>query len=170
MTAPQAWILAAIERFEAPLSRYAARLLNDPERARDTVQETFLRLCRESPEKLNGHLSAWLFAVCRSRALDTIKKERRMQPLVESLETACADGELDPARQAIQHEATRQLLALLEGLTEREQEVVRLKFQQGLSYREIATVTEMTVNHVGVVLHTALGKLRDRSSTNHEES
>ncbi len=40
-----AWIRQALERHERPLVHYAARLIGDVERARDVVQETFLRLC-----------------------------------------------------------------------------------------------------------------------------
>jgi RNA polymerase sigma-70 factor (ECF subfamily) len=38
--------------------------------------------------------------------------------------------------------------------------VVRLKFQHGLSYKEIAAVTELSVSNVGYLIHTAIKKLR----------
>jgi predicted DNA-binding protein (UPF0251 family) len=47
-------------------------------------------------------------------------------------------------------------------LGEREQEAVRLKFEHGLSYREIAGVLGITPNYVGVILHTALNAVRQR--------
>ncbi len=50
--------------------------------------------------------------------------------------------------------------ALLHLLTDRQQEVVRLKFQGGLSYREIAEVMDTTVTNVGVLLHKAIKKIR----------
>jgi RNA polymerase sigma-70 factor (ECF subfamily) len=37
---------------------------------------------------------------------------------------------------------------------------VILKFSGGLSYKEIAEVMELSVSHVGVILHTAIGRLR----------
>ena len=43
-----------------------------------------------------------------------------------------------------------------------QQEVLRLKFQHGLSYREISGVTELTVSHVGVLIHNGLKALRAR--------
>jgi RNA polymerase sigma factor (sigma-70 family) len=51
---------------------------------------------------------------------------------------------------------------VLSGLGEREQEAVRLKFEHGLSYREIAGVLGITPNHVGVILHTALNAVRQQ--------
>lgn len=42
-----AWIRSALEQYEAPLVRYAARLLRgDANRARDVVQDTFMRMCQ----------------------------------------------------------------------------------------------------------------------------
>jgi RNA polymerase sigma-70 factor (ECF subfamily) len=43
-----------------------------------------------------------------------------------------------------------------------QQEAVRLKFQHGLSYKEIASVLDLTVTNVGFILHTALKTLRAR--------
>ncbi len=54
------------------------------------------------------------------------------------------------------------VLEIMEELPERQQEVVRLKFQGGLSYREIAEVMNTTVNNVGVMLHTAIKNIRQR--------
>ena len=61
------------------------------------------------------------------------------------------------------HTASRSnLLLMLEALPERQQEVIRLKFQGGLSYREIANVMDLTVNHVGVLLHLGLKAIREK--------
>jgi RNA polymerase sigma-70 factor (ECF subfamily) len=49
---------------------------------------------------------------------------------------------------------------LLAGLTENQQEVIRLKFQAGMSYREISEVTGLSVSNVGFLLHTAIKTLR----------
>ena len=60
------------------------------------------------------------------------------------------------------HDAESQLLRLLSTLPPREQEVLRLKFQDGLKYREIGEITGLTANHVGVLIHTAIKKLREQ--------
>ena len=52
------------------------------------------------------------------------------------------------------------VLEAVESLSEQEQEVLRLKFQEGLKYREIANITGRTTNAVGVMIHTAIKKLR----------
>jgi RNA polymerase sigma-70 factor (ECF subfamily) len=40
--------------------------------------------------------------------------------------------------------------------------VLRLRFQEGLSYKEIAGVMQLTVSHVGVLIHNGLKSLRAR--------
>jgi RNA polymerase sigma-70 factor (ECF subfamily) len=52
-------------------------------------------------------------------------------------------------------------MELLETLNDTQQEALRLKFQGGLSYKEIAAVMDITSNHVGVLIHHAIRALRE---------
>src|SRR4051812_19435210 len=81
------WVRSTISRFERPLLSYAQRLLSgDADRARDVVQETFVKLCDQPPPDVNGHLAEWLYAVCRSKAIDVRRKEKRIMPMLETAE------------------------------------------------------------------------------------
>ena len=156
------WIKAALQEHEGPLVRYAAQFTGDLDRARDVVQDTFLKLCAEDPVRLDGHLAQWLFTVCRNRALDIQRKEQRMKPL-DDIELAARPGhETSPAAQAEQNESASHVLRFLKHLPPNQQEVVRLKFQTGLSYKEIAGVTKLSVSNVGFLIHTALRTLRQQ--------
>src|SRR5690349_3310703 len=119
-----AWVMGALELHERPLIRYAKWLLGDLESARDTVQETFLRLCREDPAKLEGRLAPWLFTVCRNLALDARRKTARMTAIEdEQFPVACDLDERHDARQAL-----ARIHATLEKLPPNQREVVYLKF------------------------------------------
>src|SRR5688572_8409317 len=72
------WIQSVLAEHEKSLVRYALHLTGSIETARDVVQETFLRLCSQDPRKLEGRIAPWLFAVCRTRALDALRKEKRL--------------------------------------------------------------------------------------------
>ncbi len=48
----------------------------------------------------------------------------------------------------------------MDHLSENQREVIRLKFQNDLSYKEIADITRLSVTNVGFLLHTGLKKLR----------
>ena len=155
------WIRAVLEEHEAPLLRYALRLTGDVERARDVVQETFLRLCRAEPATVDGHLGPWLFRVCRQRAIDQRRKEQRMPATVSQTLHECVSTEPNPSLRLEQLDENHALLRVLATLPMNQQEVVRLKFQAGLSYREITYITGLSVSNVGFLLHTALARLRE---------
>jgi RNA polymerase sigma-70 factor (ECF subfamily) len=54
----------------------------------------------------------------------------------------------------------------MEKLEERSRELVRLKFNEGLSYKEISARTGLTVSHVGYLLHHALKAIGDELARN----
>ena len=62
--------------------------------------------------------------------------------------------------QVEQQETVDQVSQFIDGLSENQRDVVRLKFQNGLSYKEIAAVTELSVSNVGYLIHTAIRSLR----------
>lgn len=156
-------ILAALAAHEGPLLRYALSLLEgDLERARDCVQDTFLKLCERDPAEVSGHLAPWLFTVCRNRALDVQRKDQRMTALSEAALETRPTGEPSPADHAERREATTRALAMLSELPVNQREVVRLKFQNQLSYQQIADITALSVTNVGFLLHTALRTMRRR--------
>lgn len=163
------WVEAAVQEYEGQLIRYACSFLRDLDRARDVVQETFLRLCRQDPARVDGHLAEWLFAVCRHRALDVIRKESRMTPLDEPEQEARADDQSSPEVVVEQQEQFSQVLQLLERLSANQQEVIRLKFQSGLSYKEISRITNLSVTNVGFLIHTGLKKLRQQMMAANDE-
>lgn len=156
--ADRTWIRAAVDQFEGPLTIYAARLLGDDDRARDVVQDVFLRLWTADRDAIADHLAAWLYAVCRNRATDVRRKERRMTRLERPERTTTAEAE-SPGASAETDEG-RAMLELVSGLPPRQQEAVRLRFQGGLSYREIADVMDTNANNVGVLLHAAIRSIR----------
>jgi RNA polymerase sigma-70 factor (ECF subfamily) len=153
---------AILERFELPLLRYATRIIGDQERARDVVQETFVQLQRSAREEHDNAPAKWLFTVCRNRALNVCRKERRMAFLDEQLLATQAAPDPSPNEQLERKEAGSFVLRIIDTLPPRQQEVLQLKFQNDLSYAEISAITNLSVNHVGVLIHTALKTLRER--------
>jgi RNA polymerase sigma factor (sigma-70 family) len=164
MTADEAterahWVGQAVERFEGPLALYAKRLLGDPDRARDAVQETFLRLCRQERAAVDGHLRQWLFRVCRNLAMDEFRR-LRMTPTNEAVIDGKPSRTPGPAQVAETREAASHVLRAVDDLPQREREVLHLRYQGGLSYKEIAAVTGHSLTYTGVLIHTAMKRLR----------
>jgi RNA polymerase sigma-70 factor (ECF subfamily) len=156
------WIGSAIDQYQARLIRFASRITGDVESARDVVQDTFLRLCREDLDRVRDHLPAWLFRVCRNRALDVRKKESPLQALDDDGTSSLEAPGAGPQARLEQGDDARRLLAAIGTLPAAQQEALRLRFQEELSYKEISAVTGHSVGSVGFLIHAGIKQLRLR--------
>ncbi len=166
------WISDAVATYQGRLITYSARLTGDEHRARDIVQDAFIKLWQADEAAVNGHLGAWLYRVCRNRALDVMRKESRMTALDTDAPPAAPAAPASPDQamtRAGGHHADADapatpdaVMKMLGELPPRQQEVLRLKFQGELSYREIADVMDLSVSNVGFIIHTAIKALRDK--------
>jgi RNA polymerase sigma factor (sigma-70 family) len=153
------WLGSLLKTNEARLLRYARRWVSK-EAAHDCVQETFLRLWKEDPNSLAGREAQWLFCVVRNLAFDALKKEGAMSKDTETAVDQAASTE-ESADVKMEHAQTQTaVLDKVARLPEMQQEVVRLKFQEGFSYNEISDITGHSVSYVGVLIHEAMTKLR----------
>jgi len=150
-----------LRRFEKPLLQFATRITGDRERARDVVQETFVKFQSNGAQK-QSEPATWLFTVCRNGALNVCRKERRLTFLEDSmLETRDIESPM-PFDRMEWDEASGFLLRIVATLPPRQQEVLQLKFQNDLSYQQIAEIIQSNANNVGVLIHTALKTLRQK--------
>jgi len=160
----RAWVLAALEQHEGRLTRYAMRILGDEASARDAVQHAFLRLCDQQPSELNGRLAAWLYAVCRNKALDQVRRSGRCGQLERTDSDCLAGRELDPAEAIERQDLAGWLRLLMDSLPAHLREVLDL-WLDGLSYDEMADITQQTNGHIRVLVHRALTRLREHPRT-----
>ncbi len=156
------WIKQVVADYQGRLCRYALHLTGDLDAARDVVQETFLRLCKQRREQLDGHLLPWLLTVCRSRAIDRARKERRMTTLQPEMPHAIPSSAVPPQAESETREEQTRVIAALGAISSGQAEVIRLKFQEGLSYRQISEVTGISVSNVGYRIHMGLKALKNR--------
>ncbi len=151
----------ALKEYESPLIGYAMNILKDLDRARDVVQDTFIRLYKQDVEKVKGGLKTWLYTVCRNRALDVLRKEKRMVVVDDEMFSYTESKELSPDAAVDQQERANQLMDYLGHLTDNQKQVIILKFQKGMSYDEISKETGLTNGNVGFLLHNGLKRLRE---------
>jgi RNA polymerase sigma factor (sigma-70 family) len=144
---------------ESPLLGYALRYTGEVGLAEDVVQEAFMKLHVEFDEVRMPQ--RWLYRTVRNLALN----RRRQESRTVSLDTpgagqdsiaGTADTASFPDEQIIRLEGIGLVRLGLETLDERSRELVRLKFNDELSYKEIAARTGLTVSNVGFILHHAL--------------
>lgn len=152
------WVLEALDQYEAKLLRFARSIVGEAQAA-DVVQDTFLRLCKQPERDVRGHLAAWLFTVCRNRALSQLRSERRLQNMED--EDVQPHPDSGPASKLERKEQLTRVGRAIRELPERQREALLLKLDGGLSYKEIAEVMQLSVSNVGFILHQAVQAIRN---------
>jgi RNA polymerase sigma-70 factor (ECF subfamily) len=169
---PPGWetIEALFAALESPLLSYALRLSRDLSVAEDLVQEAFMKLHAQFDHVREPR--RWLYRTVHNLALN----QRRQAGKVVSLETAPAenrpagpdttDPQPLPDEQIARWEGIGLVRLSLQTLDDRSRELVRLKFNEELSYKEISTRTGLNVGHVGYLLHHALRAIASELARN----
>ena len=129
--------------------------------AEDLVAQVFERAVSHLDDLQSpGAVGAWLFRIARNCAADYFRKYRVMVSL-DTLVDGNHPRECSPEEELVAREERMLLLTQLNRLSEREREVIGLKFVACLQNREIARVLHMPEGTVGSLLHRALSRLRD---------
>jgi len=162
------WVLAVLDRYEAPLVRYAAAIVGDGDSAREAVQHAFLQLCEQSGEELRGREVPWLFRVCRNKALDLVRLRRRYTGNGEAELAMLAGREPDPAETIERQDLCGELDRLLAELPPSQREAIHL-WCEGFSYREIAKIAAVSEGNVRVLVHRGICKLRQSFGVTNEK-
>lgn len=152
-----------MEQYQAQLLRYTTRVLSNEDAAQDVVQETFIRLHenRDKVEEKGVPLKGWLFRTAHNAAVDYIRRESRLRLLHERQARQKVRYATDEYAEKQRNSEERHALVLkyLDALRPREREVLVLRLQEGMSYREIAQVINRSEGYVGSLIHTATKKL-----------
>ncbi len=129
--------------------------------AEDLVAQVFERAVSHLDDLQSpGAVGAWLFRIARNCAADYFRRYRVMVSL-DTLVDGNHPRECSPEEELVAREERMLLLTQLNRLSEREREVIGLKFVACLQNREIARVLHMPEGTVGSLLHRALSRLRD---------
>ena len=151
------------ESLESPLLAYAYRLTRSVEVAQDLVQEAFMKL--QVHFKQVREPKPWLYRTVHNLAANHHRKANRnvsiQQPTStgENMILESKDEGMLPDESIVHQEAVGLVRLSLEGLDERSRKLIRLKFEEDMSYRQIAKETGLSVSNVGYVLHHAIKSL-----------
>jgi RNA polymerase sigma factor (sigma-70 family) len=149
----EAMAIPPFERFYEEHRTEVLRLLRrrlGAQRAEDAFQETFLRALRAYGRLDHGeHLRAWVLTIAQNVALDTL---RRARPTDELVETAVND---EPPAYA-------ELAELTDGLGPKERAAVVLRYGYDLSYEQIASALDSSANAARQATSTGVRRIRRR--------
>lgn len=150
-----------VERHQQRVFGYLMGMVRDREVANDLFQETFLRVIRalrsdRGSYERQGRWLAWVMRIARNSALDHLRRRKKWRD-VEDGDESYWERMPDEMPAADERLSTVQQTALLESCIERlpdeQREVVLLRHDTDLTFREIAELTDVSIN-------TALGRMR----------
>ncbi|MDE5560357.1 MAG: sigma-70 family RNA polymerase sigma factor [Bacteroidaceae bacterium] len=150
-----------LARNQEHLFAYIMRLTQDADKANDVFQETFMKaiVCiRGHQYRTTGKFSAWLMRIAHNLVVDAARSNRTMPQVEMDARMDVLYNNAGLAQECCEEEMLRmadaETLAKMIGKLPRvQQEIVHLRFYEGLSFKEIAQVTDVSIN-------TALGRMR----------
>lgn len=153
--------LAAIYDYYQPLLyRYIYRRVGDVDVALDLTGDVFRRLLQAIDQGAgpDENVRAWLYRTGHNIVVDHYRRQQHRQHLPLKDEVLSAPE--DPARTAEQHLDAERVRHALQRLTPEQQQVLTLKFLEGLDNDEVAEILDRTVGSVKALQHRGLAALR----------
>jgi RNA polymerase sigma factor (sigma-70 family) len=169
------WIAAVVRRDEAAFGKLynatvnrawsvAIRITRQAEAAEEVVEDCFWQVWREAErfDATRGRVLTWVLTICRSRALDYLRRKDIAEPMaeIETLRSAELADEKDPLDILGATERASAVHRALEQLKPRERQLISLAFFRGLTHQEIAEACAMPIGTVKTTMHKAFKQMQ----------
>jgi RNA polymerase sigma-70 factor (ECF subfamily) len=147
-----------VEATQDDLVNFAFHLLENQDDAEDAVQNVYLQAYRDRVKRQHvTEVRPYLFRMVRNRCTD--HHRARLRRPVESLMDRFASHE-DTFSMVAAREQSKELNRLLDGISEREAEVIRLRAFSDLSFSDVAIIVGASVSTVKSRFRYGLDKMR----------
>ncbi len=150
-----------IRRHHKRVYGYILLLVKNPTIAEDIFQDTFVKVIRSLKEGRyadNGRFVSWVMRIAHNLIIDHFRKEKQMKMV--SKDNGAVDvfnsprfSEKSIEEDLVYDQVLNDVRSLVDRLPEEQKEVVLLRHYVGLSFKEIAEQTNVSIN-------TALGRMR----------
>lgn len=154
-------ISSLIERHSRRVRDYILMMVKDRDIAEDIFQETFIKAVRvidEGRYSDNGKFLSWILRIAHNQVIDYFRAQRQNKSVTEADAGYDMLGTLRFAERTVEDsmvsdQIERDVRALVDLLPAEQREVVMLRYFSGLSFKDIAEQTDVSIN-------TALGRMR----------
>ena len=150
---------ALYEKYWKEIYTAAFKRLQDPAQAKDITQDVFLQLWLKREENNIDNLPAYLFTATKNKVYNWMEKERRFTPVPELLLQLKTSHDQTDA-EILRKEFMKAYEALIDTLTQSQQQIFRMRYQQDLSTSEIAELLDISRKTVQNQLGKAVAQLR----------
>jgi RNA polymerase sigma-70 factor, ECF subfamily len=158
-------VITLFDEFRGPLLRYLSSAGMAFPDCEDVIQEAFFALFQHLHRgKPRDNLRAWLFRVAHNLALKRQHRTRRglEVPTEAGAENPAIDPAPSPEVQAANSQTQQRLLAVVQALPEQDRRCLFLR-AEGLPYREIAGILNMSLGAVSLSLARSLARVARRA-------
>ncbi|WP_291274650.1 sigma-70 family RNA polymerase sigma factor [Flavobacterium sp.] len=149
-----------IERHQAKVYGFIYSKVGDTTISDDIFQDTFIKVIKTLKTNAyneEGKFLPWLMRIAHNQTIDFFRKNKKMPMQRETEEYSIFNSMSDSAQniegKLIEFQVEKDLKKLVESLPEDQREVLKMRFYDDLSFKEIADIT-------GVSINTALGRMR----------
>ena len=150
-----------LERHTRRVHDYVRMMVKDVDVADDLTQEVLIKVVKVLDEGRyadKGRFLPWLLRIAHNRVLDYIRAQKQVKTISESSAGFDILGSKNLAEPSIEdklvsEQQAEEVRKLIEALPAEQREVVKMRYYDGLSFKEIA-------EHTGVSINTALGRMR----------
>ena len=150
-----------LDRHTRRVRDYVRMLVKDNDVADDLTQEVLIKVVKVLDEGRytdKGRFLPWMLRIAHNRVLDYFRANKQIKTVSESSAGFDILGSKNLAEpsiedQLVSEQQAEEVRALIELLPEEQREVVKMRYYDGLSFKEIA-------EHTGVSINTALGRMR----------
>lgn len=141
--------------------RFAKRLLNDEEEAKDIVQEAMIRVWNKKDEMHTyKNMEAWCMRVVRNLSLDRLKSKQFNNDRLDETYNLSYNG-INPEEKTEIDNTMENIHNFIANLPEKQRQIIQLRDIEGFSYQEIGEILQLDANNVKVNLFRARKAVRE---------
>lgn len=156
LSGDQSAISKLIERHSRRVRDYINMMVKDRDVAEDIFQETFIKAVRVIDDGRytdNGKFLSWILRIAHNQVIDHFRAQRQNKTVTEAEAGYDRFAERNVEDAMVSEQIERDVRALVELLPSEQREVVMMRYFAGLSFKDIAEQTDVSIN-------TALGRMR----------
>ncbi|MEN8772336.1 MAG: sigma-70 family RNA polymerase sigma factor [Akkermansiaceae bacterium] len=159
-----------LKRYERALYQFIWQMLYQQQDCEDAMQETFRKALKALPDyREENHFKSWLFRIGRNEAVEIIRRRRRTI-VAEAPEEYLGGGDeadsVPGVRELMEEkESIQALVKAIALLPQKEREVVAMRTQGELSFKEIAGIVGAPIGTVLARMHAAKKRLKSLLNT-----
>jgi len=153
------------------LKKYILNFTNSKDFAEDSVQQSFMKLCRAKPSFENAESAKYWLKTVAKNSLFTFHKKNKKYIFIDTQESASEIENMQPQIDVasgfenladLEEEVLNRttLISLMDKLTKKQKEVLQLRYFENLTYEQIAQKTKNKVTNVGFLINEGKRNLK----------